>query len=158
MSLLSGVSGEHDDAEERGLCAFGNACGQCDGAERDGDGLAGASVLRAGDRLRAGLHAGSTRLDMKLEAHQELMHGPYVAPTVRVGQELDCEMRGKLTVRRFSQGPIAWPMGHPGGQDGGRHSYIVCGDLVRAVQGESSQAVQHWWGVSEAVVTRWRKL
>lgn len=93
---------------------------------------------------------------MKPEAQIELLHGPYAAPSVQVGQELECTVRGKLTVRRFSQGLLAWPMGHPGGQDGGRHSHIVCGDLVQAIRCESSRAVQHWWGVSEAVVTRWR--
>lgn len=93
---------------------------------------------------------------MKPEAQIELLHGPYAAPNVQVGQELECMVRGTLTVRRFSQGLLAWPMGHPGGQDGGRHSYIVCGDLVRAIRCESSQAVQHWWGVSIGVVTRWR--
>ena len=93
---------------------------------------------------------------MKPELQSKLLHGPYVAPEVRVGQVLECELRGRLKVRRFSTGPLVWPMGHPGGQDGGRHSYIVCGDLVRAIRSESSQAVQQWWGVSEAVVTRWR--
>jgi len=94
---------------------------------------------------------------MRPQAQTELLHGPYIAPDVQVGQKLDCKVRGKLTVRRFSQGPLVWPMGHPGGQDGGRHSYIVCGDLLRAVQRESSQAVQHQGASAAESNCAWRR-
>jgi DNA-binding Xre family transcriptional regulator len=34
---------------------------------------------------------------------------------------------------------------------------ILCGDLVRAIKLESVWAIKHWWGVSRATVTTWRR-
>ena len=40
----------------------------------------------------------------------------------------------------------------------GKKSLILCGDLVRAVQRESVEAVSHHWDVCRAVVQKWRKV
>ena len=82
--------------------------------------------------------------------------GAYRTPRVRVGAVLSCEARDcDLTVVRYSAGPIPWPVGHAA-EVGGRASLVVYGGLARAVRRESYQAVAHWFGVSQSVVTKWR--
>ena len=84
----------------------------------------------------------------------ELIAGPYRAPRFRYGQTVMCEARGQVRIVGLSSGRIAWPLGVlPGHQKAG---FVVFGDLARAVQTESSKAVCYWWGVTRAVVTRWR--
>jgi hypothetical protein len=79
-----------------------------------------------------------------------LRFGPYVPPRTRRGQCLFCELRGKVVVGDYSDGPIPWPMKRK------TRSIILCGDLVRAVQEESEVAVAHHWGVCAGTVTKWR--
>lgn len=81
-----------------------------------------------------------------------LIAGPYLAPACRKGDWLDCEIAGRTEVGGWSEGLIAWPRR----KKTGRHSLILCGDLVRAVRAESSEAIQHWWGVGETTVWAWR--
>src|SRR5438045_3875477 len=82
-----------------------------------------------------------------------LLHGPYRMPRCRLGGRLFCQARGWVVVKRISTGPIPWP------QTIVKHSrtFILCGDLVKAVQRESEIAVAHWWGVTEQTVWKWRK-
>jgi hypothetical protein len=54
----------------------------------------------------------------------------------------------------LTDAPIQWPYGR---RPGGRPSLILCEDLVRAVEAESSSAVAHHWGVSLSTVHQWRK-
>lgn len=84
-----------------------------------------------------------------------LCDGPYRAPRCEIGGWLNCRVRGRVKVVAISEGPIQWPIVvRPNG--GGRGLALI-GDLVRAVQQESTQAVQHWWGVKHCTVWTWRK-
>ncbi len=81
----------------------------------------------------------------------KLLFGPYHPPRTRPGRFLFCEWRGTVKVGDYSDRPIPWPMKWR------TRSLILCGDLVRAVKQESEIAVAYHWGVSVAVVTKWRK-
>ena len=83
-----------------------------------------------------------------------LVYGPYRTPKVSINGRLKCRINGTVRVCGFSSGPITWPLGRVG--HGGRGAYVVCGDLARAVETESSTAIQYWWKVSIGTVTRWR--
>lgn len=83
----------------------------------------------------------------------KLLHGPYVAPVSRAGDTLHDERHGAVKVGGYTTAPIPWPRL----LKTGKHSPILCGDLVRAVGVESSQAVAHHWGVSVTTVWAWRQ-
>jgi len=80
-----------------------------------------------------------------------LLYGPYKPPIVEWGGFLICEVRGKLRVGSWSHGRIPWP------REKKYFSYILCGDLVRAIKNEAAVAVAHHWGVCVMTVTTWRK-
>lgn len=80
----------------------------------------------------------------------QLLGGPYTPPRTRRGAFLNCELRGKVKVGGYFDGPIPWPI------KWGTSSLILCGDLVKAVKLESAIAVGHYWGVSVATVKKWR--
>jgi hypothetical protein len=83
-----------------------------------------------------------------------LLHGPYAAPRCAVGDKLTCELRDReVVVGGMSAGLIQWPTV----KMKGRRSLILCSALVRAVRCESNIAVAHHWGVSTAVVRKWRR-
>jgi hypothetical protein len=84
----------------------------------------------------------------------KLLHGPYVGPRCRPGIKLFCEIRGWVIVGKMSEGRIAWPMCKVGKR---ARAFILCGDLVKAIQRESNIAVCYWWGVTAQTVTAWRK-
>jgi len=89
------------------------------------------------------------------ERRFKLLHGPYTAPRCRLGKKLFCERRGWVIVRRVSDGRVQWP---EGARKGGRAvTFVLCGDLAKAVRRESNQAVCYWWGVTPQTVTKWRK-
>lgn len=90
---------------------------------------------------------------MESKNSPELIAGPYNPPKVRIGDWLDDEIDGAVVMGGWSTGPIPWPKR----KKTGNSSLILCGDLVRAVQTESSLAVQHWFGVSGGTVWKWRK-
>jgi hypothetical protein len=81
----------------------------------------------------------------------QLLFGPYAPPSVPRNGRLRCEMRGLLRVGSWSDGLIPWPRRYQTG------SIILCGDLVRAVETESVEAVSHHWGVCRNVVQKWRQ-
>ena len=80
----------------------------------------------------------------------ELLGGPYTPPRTRRGAFLTCEMRGKVKVGGYSDGPIPWPVKWK------TRSIILCGALSEAVRRESATAVAHHWGISVATVKKWR--
>lgn len=82
-----------------------------------------------------------------------LLHGPYLAPEVHPGEWLDDDVAGRVVVGGYTSAPIPWPRR----RKTGRHSPVLCGDLTRAVRLESSEAVQHWWGVGAVTVWTWRR-
>src|SRR5262245_10917907 len=63
-----------------------------------------------------------------------LLHGPYAAPPLRVGDREACLVRDCLcAVTGRSAGRIPWPMGVPvGGRSG--PAFIVTDELARAVR------------------------
>ncbi len=85
---------------------------------------------------------------------QRLQFGPYKQPRYRLGQKVDCERRGELTIVGTSSGRIPWPVGFgPGG-----NSLVLYGDLVRAVRQEASVAIRFWWRVDKVTIWKWRKV
>jgi hypothetical protein len=87
----------------------------------------------------------------------KLLHGPYPAPRLKVGDRADCLFRDCLVVvTGWTDGIISWPRGRPVGERG-HPSMLVDEELARAIRLESAAAIQHWWGVCDGVVHRWRK-
>lgn len=87
-----------------------------------------------------------------MAAANSFIAGPYVAPSVRAGDVLSDAIDGDVEVGGYSDAPLPWPRR----KKSGRHSLILCDDLVRAVKTESSEAVQYWFGVSAVTVWKWR--
>ena len=61
---------------------------------------------------------------------------------VKVGQIVQCAVRGPVVVKGFTRGRTRWPYHHPRGE----HQLIVTNDLQRAVRQESTFAVAYHWG------------
>lgn len=80
--------------------------------------------------------------------------GVYRAPLVFVGDEILCARFGCVRVVGWSDGPFCWPTC----QISGPRSLILFGDLERAVELESADAITIAWGVSRATVYAWRKV
>lgn len=74
--------------------------------------------------------------------------GPYAPPRVPRNGFLRCKLRGRLKVESYSNGRIPWPHGRQG---------ALCGDLVKALKTESLVAIIHYWGVSHATASDWRR-
>lgn len=79
-----------------------------------------------------------------------LIGGLYLPP--QPSDILHDEVYGDVEVGGWSTGPIPWPRR----KKAGRHSLILCGDLIRAVRTESVAAIAWWFGVSETTVWKWR--
>ncbi|MGE4293332.1 MAG: hypothetical protein AB7E32_14120 [Desulfovibrio sp.] len=82
-----------------------------------------------------------------------LIGGPYRAPDVEIGDWIMDARFGLVPVGGWTNALIPWPRR----AKAGRHSLILCGDLIRAVETESGIAVAHHWGVSVHTVTNWRR-
>jgi hypothetical protein len=88
----------------------------------------------------------------------KLLHGPYRAPRLRVGDWAICLFRDCLVVvTGWTDGRISWPRALPVGERG-HPSILVNEELARAVRLESAAAVRFWWGVSGLVIWKWRRL
>lgn len=83
----------------------------------------------------------------------ELLGGPYRPPACKVGDWLDDERDGLLQVGGWTEAPIRWPRR----KKTGKHSPILCGDLVQAVRTESVEAIRYHWGVGATTVWAWRQ-
>ncbi len=80
-----------------------------------------------------------------------LIDGPYYPPRTARGRFLVCQLRGTVKVAGYSDAPIPWPrVWH-------RRSLVICGDLLRALRTESVYAVSYHWGLSRAIVSRYRR-
>ena len=85
-----------------------------------------------------------------------LLHGPYQAPGLRVGDRTTCLYRDcDVIVASWTDAPISWPRckrttgkGHP--------SLLVDAELLRAIRTEGAATVGYWWGASASVVHDWR--
>jgi hypothetical protein len=85
----------------------------------------------------------------------QLLFGPYEPPLVKRGFLVDA-VRGKVPFGTFSNALIPWPKAKKRGK-GGSGGFVLCGDLLRALAQESGPAISHYWGVSRATVTNWRR-
>jgi len=92
---------------------------------------------------------------MRQSDRVKLHFGPYRTPFVRLGNRLMCVLRGELLIVGVTAGRIPWPIGQAGRNR--NRSIVLCGDLERAVERESFQAVAYWWGVSQSTVAKWRR-
>jgi hypothetical protein len=86
-----------------------------------------------------------------------LLHGPYHPPALGRGERTTCLYRdAEVVITSWTDSRISWPrcraIGHRGGS-----GLLVDEEMLRALRAESSAALQHWFGVHEATVWRWRK-
>ncbi|HWV98498.1 MAG TPA: hypothetical protein VNZ64_02280 [Candidatus Acidoferrum sp.] len=80
-----------------------------------------------------------------------LIDGPYYPPRTARGRFLVCQLRGTVKVGGYTDAPIPWP------RIWRRRSLVICGDLLRALRTESVYAVSYHWGLSRAIVSRYRQ-
>ena len=86
--------------------------------------------------------------------HRFKLHGTYRTPRFRIGAQVQCAVRGELTIKDVTDAPIPWPRGN---SRRGPRSLVVYGDLARAVRRESAAAIGYWFGVDITTVSKWRK-
>ena len=89
------------------------------------------------------------------EDRYRLLYGPYEPPLVKRGFLVDA-VRGKVPFGTFSNALIPWPKFKKTGK-GGSGGFVLCGDLLRALEQESVPAISHHWGVNRATVGNWRR-
>jgi hypothetical protein len=76
---------------------------------------------------------------MRQSDRVKLHFGPYRAPYVRRGRRIMCVLRGEVLTDGMTDARIPWPIGR-----GGRtRSIVLCGDLEKAVERESFQAITY---------------
>jgi hypothetical protein len=96
----------------------------------------------------------TTRVDDRVR----LLHGPYRQPRLRKGDRATCLYKDcDVVVTGWTDARISWPRCRPVDVPRSHPSLLVDDELARAVRQESAAAVRHWWGVSVAVVWRWRR-
>src|SRR4051794_15178034 len=83
----------------------------------------------------------------------KLHFGPYRTPRFKYGANVDCEVRGEVTIVKLSDGRIPWPVG----KTHRATSLVLYKDLARAVRREAACTVRYWWGVGAATVRKWRR-
>jgi transposase-like protein len=89
----------------------------------------------------------------------KLLFGPYAAPRLRRGQRATClNHDATVIITSWTDARISWPRCRPLDRPLGRPTILLDETLARAVRHESAAAVRYWWGVSEGLIWRWRKL
>jgi hypothetical protein len=83
----------------------------------------------------------------------DLIGGRYSTPKCRIGQLVECEVRGTVRIVGLTDAKIPWPIG----SRRGARSLVVYKVLERAIRMEASQAITHWWGASMSAVRTWRR-
>jgi hypothetical protein len=83
--------------------------------------------------------------------------GSYAAPRVRVGDRAVCLYRDcDVVITSVSNAPIPWPrcrfIEHSGGS-----GLLVDETLRRAIETESADALEYWFGVTHNTVWKWRR-
>src|SRR5262245_13587927 len=95
----------------------------------------------------------ATHAGMSSASLQELRFGPYRIPRCRIGQQVECLIRGKVRVIGFSKGPKRWPIG----EKDGHHELIVYRGLAEAMRVERQEAIATHWGVPIETVASWHQ-
>jgi hypothetical protein len=86
-----------------------------------------------------------------------VLHGPYTPPPLRRGDHAVCLFRdSEVVITSWSNARIPWPRCRRAGHRAGP-GLRVNEELARAIRLESSRSLQHWFGVSEFTVWKWRK-
>jgi hypothetical protein len=83
------------------------------------------------------------------------MLGSYRTPRIRLGHQVECEIRGRVTVLYISDSPIQWPWARSGVRD--RPSPVIFRGLSRALRTEAAVEICKAWGITSQTVTKWRK-
>jgi hypothetical protein len=87
----------------------------------------------------------------------QLLFGPYRPPELHKGDKTFCLLRDcDVVITSWSDAPIPWPRCRALGSHGGS-GLLLDEELARAVRHEPAAAVMHHWGVTAAVVWRWRQ-
>jgi hypothetical protein len=89
------------------------------------------------------------------EERYRLLFGPYEPPVINRGFLVDA-VRGKVPFGKFSNALIPWPKFKKRGK-GGSGGFVLCGDLLRALEQESLPAISHHWGVCRGTVGNWKR-
>jgi len=89
------------------------------------------------------------------EERFRLIRGPYEPPLFK-GEFLTDAVRGKVRFGKYSNAPIPWPIFKKEGPRGSG-GFVLCGDLLRALQHESAAAICYHWGVCASTVLKWRR-
>ena len=88
----------------------------------------------------------------------KLLHGPYQAPSLRVGDRATCLYRDcDVVVTSWTDAPISWPRCRPVGVRGSFPTLFVDDELARAIRTESALAIKHHWRVGMSLVAKWRR-
>jgi hypothetical protein len=58
---------------------------------------------------------------------QRLLHGPYKAPRLHVGDRAECLMRGTVVIKSWTDARISWPKGLPVASKG--HPSLLLDDV-----------------------------
>ena len=82
------------------------------------------------------------------------MIGSYRTPRVKIGQTVECEVRGPVVVTSISDSLIQWPWAKSGR---GRTSPVIYKDLAKALRVETGADICRAWGITGQTVTKWRK-
>src|SRR5215467_1429818 len=86
-----------------------------------------------------------------------LLFAPYRPPALKVGDRTFCLYRdAEVVVYDWSLAPVPWPLCYQAGNRGSGKGLLVDDELARAIRHESALAVQHWWGVCQKTVCKWR--
>jgi hypothetical protein len=85
-----------------------------------------------------------------------LLHCPYQAPALRVGDRADCLMRGTVDITSWTDARISGPRCRRA-EGKSYPSLLLDTELGRAVRTEAAAAVMYWWGASRNVVRSWRR-
>src|SRR5262245_13829940 len=92
-----------------------------------------------------------------MDDRARLLFAGYESPDLKVGDRAICLVRdAEVVVYGWTVAPLAWPLCSYAGSRGAGKGILVEGELARAIRHESAFAVQHWWGVCQKTVCKWR--
>jgi hypothetical protein len=95
---------------------------------------------------------------MNARDRTRLLFGPYQSPQLRKDDRATCLFKDTdVVVTGWTDARGSWPRCLPVGTKG-HPSLLVDEELARSNRHELAAALQHWWGVSDGVVTRWRRV
>jgi hypothetical protein len=94
---------------------------------------------------------------ISMEDRTKLLFAPYKPPTLKVGERTFCLYRdAEVVVYDWSLAAASWPLCYEADRPGVGKGMLVDDELARAIRHESVLAIQHWWGVCQTTVCKWR--